>query len=135
MYPYFKKKITGSPNTKRNNPTIFEAHALGIPNFSLNNAISGDVIATEDVIPANKRRMNHIAPKIKPTGSFWKMIGMATKPKSKDPCLAMSCVVVSPRKATEMGMAIEPPKTTSANSLVADVDNPVRIQSSSFLAT
>jgi len=30
--------------------------------------MSGDVSATDEVIPAKKRRMNHIAPKIKPKG-------------------------------------------------------------------
>ena len=42
----------------------------------------------------------------------------------------MSCAPEIPKKTTAAGMAIVPPSTTSANSLVAPVDSPVSVMSS-----
>ncbi len=68
-------------------------------------------------------------PKSWPSGIFWKMIGSDRKPRSKAPPLAIVCVSARPKKATATGMAIVPPRMTSANSLVEDVARPFRVTS------
>ena len=89
-------------------------------NSSSRKAMTGWVRATDVVMPAMKRRRNHMPPKIWPSGIFWKMIGRDTKPRSKAPPLAMTWVWARPKKATATGMAIVPPRMTSANSLTED---------------
>ena len=57
------------------------------------------------------------------TGSDW-------KPRLKAPSLAIICVSARPKKATATGMAMVPPRMTSANSLVMEVVRPLRVTSS-----
>ncbi len=92
--------------------------------------MSGWRKATEVVIPAMNRSPNHMAPKSWPSGIFWKMRGRETKPRSKAPPWAMRVVWAMPKKATATGMAIVPPRMTSANSLTEDVASPFRVISS-----
>ena len=102
-------------------------------NSSSRKAMAGWVRATEEVIPAMKRRKNQRAPKRWPRGIFWKITGKAWKPKSKAPLWAMALVPSMPKKATAAGMAMVPPRMTSANSLVEAVVIPLRVMSSSSL--
>src|SRR3989304_2700257 len=74
-----------------------------------------------EVMPAMKSRKNHMPPKIWPSGIFWKMTGRAWKPRLKAPPWAMIWVSARPKKTTAAGMAIVPPRMTSANSLVDEV--------------
>src|SRR3989338_11389587 len=90
----------------------------------------GCAIATDDVMPARNKRKNQIVPKNWPKGSFWKIRGSAKKPKSKEPPAAICWVAAIPKKATVTGMAIEPPKMTSAASLADKGANPEETTSS-----
>ena len=69
-------------------------------------------------MPAIKSRKKNMPPKICPSGIFWKTTGKAWKPRLKAPPWAMAWVSAAPKKMTAAGMAIVPPRTTSANSFV-----------------
>jgi hypothetical protein len=100
------------------------------PNSSRKKAVIGVSIATDDVIPAKKRSPNHMKPSTLPSGSCWKTTGIVAKPMLNDPDWATAIAPLTPKKTTAAGMAIVPPSTTSAVSLVAAVAMPLSVMSS-----
>ena len=85
-------------------------------------------MATDDVIPAKNNRPNHITPSRLPIGSVlsicWNTTGMVAKPRSNAPPCAICMAPATPKNVTAAGIAIDPPSTTSAVSLVAAVAMP-----------
>ncbi len=75
---------------------------------------------------------NHIVPRRLPSGSCWNTTGIVAKPRLYEPPLAIATAPVTPKNVTAAGIAIVPPSTTSADSLVAAVARPLSAMSSSF---
>ena len=105
------------------------------PNSSCTKAMAGEASATEEVMPAMKRRKYHMKARTCPRscgpGRFESTAPIAMMPKSKEPCEAIAIAPVTPKKVTAAGTAIVPPSTTSANSFVEAVARPVSVTSSS----
>ena len=74
----------------------------------------GCMRAIEEVSPAKNSKKNHRKPKNSPAGIWANIAGRLTKPRLKAPDLAITTALATPKKATAVGMAREPPKTTSA---------------------
>ncbi len=60
----------------------------------------------------------------------WNTTGIVAKPRLNDPLCAIAMAPATPKKTTAAGIAIEPPSTTSAVSLVAAVAMPFSAMSS-----
>ena len=117
--------------------TAASVHALFFrlqPKFSSMNASAGVAIDTDEVMPAKKRRPNHITPAIAattgPPGRLLKTSGIEMKPRSNEPPFATATAPATPKNVTTAGIASDPPSTTSAVSFVAAVAIPERVRSS-----
>lgn len=66
-------------------PSPRAAFSRFTPNSSRKKARIGVAIATEDVMPAKKRRPNHMNPSTFPSGSCWNTTGIVAKPRLNEP--------------------------------------------------
>src|SRR5690606_8890655 len=112
------------PNTKMMTPTIPATTSPLTPNSSLMNAVIGVDSATDEVIPAMKSSPNHLALSTAPIGSCWNTAGIVANTMLYDPEFAIAVAPDTPKKTTAAGIAMDPPSTTSATSLVDAVATP-----------